>query len=659
MGDNQQAYTMTISLNALKHLGINLYSNVPAVLSELVANAYDADATEVKITVDDDVITIADNGHGMSRDELNQRYLTVGYSRRKSQPAKTASGRSPMGRKGIGKLAAFSIADIVEVHSKKDGETNSLSLSRRSIEDLISNDSPESSKTYHPDMIEVFSGFYDSGTTLVLKELRRQKSANLAVDFLKKRLARRFTVIGARNNFRIFINEIEVTPKDRGYYSALEFIWSFGNLDAEILGECTALKMREELGDIVHRSEDYKIKGWIGTVSEPKQLGDKSEEGNSIVIYARGKLVQENILSEFREARVFAQYIIGDIEADFIDLDDLEDLATSDRQRLVADDPRYQMLKAHIEGAIKHIGLKWSELRKEQGSKRALENPVINEWFLELTKDNQKHARKLFGKIESLPMSDERSRKELYKASILAFERMALVGQLEALEKIDTSEGLEALFSIFNSIDELETVHYYEIAKGRLEIIRKLQDIVDENDKEKVLQEHLFTHLWLLDTSWERASGSERIEQSVTREFNNIQANLTDDEKKARIDIRYQTMSGKHVIVELKRYGVNVSVYTLAEQVAKYKEALTKVLREKFPEQSIFEIETVCILGSAPYGSTDPNEIKSVLQSIKARYVTYDSLITGAQKAYSEYLARHQKITKVRQILDGLDNMED
>ena len=43
---------MTISLNALEHLGINLYSNIPAVLSEIVANAWDADASMVSITLD-------------------------------------------------------------------------------------------------------------------------------------------------------------------------------------------------------------------------------------------------------------------------------------------------------------------------------------------------------------------------------------------------------------------------------------------------------------------------------------------------------------------------------------------------------------------------------------------------------------------------------
>ena len=44
-------YTMSLDLNVLNHLGLNLYSNTPAVLSEVVANSYDADALEVKIDI--------------------------------------------------------------------------------------------------------------------------------------------------------------------------------------------------------------------------------------------------------------------------------------------------------------------------------------------------------------------------------------------------------------------------------------------------------------------------------------------------------------------------------------------------------------------------------------------------------------------------------
>jgi HSP90 family molecular chaperone len=113
-------YRMTISLHVRDHLGLNLYSSMPAVLSEAVANAWDADAKKVEVTVDrtKQEITIKDNGLGMDEREVNKKYLTVGYQRRaRKEDRVTPSGRHVMGRKGIGKLSLFALAPAVGSHA--------------------------------------------------------------------------------------------------------------------------------------------------------------------------------------------------------------------------------------------------------------------------------------------------------------------------------------------------------------------------------------------------------------------------------------------------------------------------------------------------------------------------------------------------------------
>src|ERR1700704_6800301 len=75
-------YELTVDLQVLRHLGIGLYSNVPAVVSEMVANAYDADAETVDVNVKDDEIVIKDDGLGMSVWDANAKFLTVGYDKR-------------------------------------------------------------------------------------------------------------------------------------------------------------------------------------------------------------------------------------------------------------------------------------------------------------------------------------------------------------------------------------------------------------------------------------------------------------------------------------------------------------------------------------------------------------------------------------------------
>lgn len=179
-------FKMTISPDVLRHLGIGLYSNIPAVLSELVANAWDADATRVDITLDHDTpaITIRDDGHGMSQQDVNEKFLTIGYQRRLAH-AKTPGGRNAMGRKGIGKLAAFSIADIVEVHTA-DGKTASAF---RMDTDAIKVAATHPKKPdYFPEPLSPEVPLSPSGTLIRLTNLRKKPA--WAACYLRRRLAR-------------------------------------------------------------------------------------------------------------------------------------------------------------------------------------------------------------------------------------------------------------------------------------------------------------------------------------------------------------------------------------------------------------------------------------------------------------------------------------
>lgn len=117
-------YVMTISRMTVDKLGVKLYDRVSAVIAELVANSYDADAERVTIeapmgaylaTTKGDAgykITVTDDGMGMEPDVVNPFYLKIGGERRKDPKRGNVSakrGRRVMGRKGVGKLAPFGI----------------------------------------------------------------------------------------------------------------------------------------------------------------------------------------------------------------------------------------------------------------------------------------------------------------------------------------------------------------------------------------------------------------------------------------------------------------------------------------------------------------------------------------------------------------------
>jgi len=651
MQNTRQLYKMTIDLNILDHLGINLYSNVAAVLTEVVANAWDADAENVHIDLNEsgDEITIYDDGIGMDINDMNDKYLHVGYRRREKDPItgkKTKKGRPVMGRKGLGKLSLFSIANVIEVKSSKDGEKAGFILDVDDIHDAVANE-----QTYYPTSISEEDIEIENGTKIVLRRLKKER-LGLSMAALKKRLARRFSIIGERHGFNVYINGSRMTSADRGDLPKVQFLWKFegtdipeSNIDHVVESESLPSRLDEW-------EESWKVKGWIGTANKPKDL-DSDDAGNlnGIVVFSRGRLFHENILDKLNDGRLYTKYITGQIEADFLDLDDEPDIATSDRQRIQEDDPRYMALIKFLGERLNSIESEWSEWRKKHEVRRAIEHsPALAEWLDSLDGGFRESAEKMIAKLGALPIEKDEDRKVLLKHGILAFERMKLRGSTEVFAS--GIENVEDLLKILADRDTLEASLYRDIVKSRLEAIKEFRGLVEEDQKEKVLQKYLFDHMWLLDPSWERADGSEVMESRLLDE-GVIVEDLTEKEKLGRIDIKYRTVAGKHMIVELKKAGRKMKLLELQEQGQLYVDKLKKILTAQGEVSP--NIEVIFVIGTPVDEETNNvDRVKASMAAISpgSRIVHYDSLIQGALKAYSEYLDSTKELDK----LDGIVN---
>jgi Histidine kinase-, DNA gyrase B-, and HSP90-like ATPase len=654
---------MKLSLNVLNHLGINLYSNVPAVLAETVANAWDADAQNVRVSIDESrgAISITDDGHGMDAEAINERFLTVGYRRREEDPSTgriTAKWKRPvMGRKGIGKLSLFSIAREVSVFSKKGNERVAFKMKLQDIQDRIAS----GEGTYDPPPIPLskFPTNLRKGTRIVLGDLK--KGLNRTSSSLRVRLARRFSVMGPKKHFRLFVDDIEVSVKDRGYFGRLQYLWHYGTEGKRALALSRKLDNEEARPTQVSLKlpsggdEKCHIEGWLGTVHDSGDLKDDEENLNKVVIMVRGKLAQEDILEEFNEGRLFTKYLIGEIHADFLDMDDQEDSATSSRQKIIEDDPRYVALKGFVLAEVRNIANRWSEFREEEGKNKALETPAIREWFGDLSTGLKKRAKSLFGKINQMPFDKPGDRNRLFAYAVLAFENLRYKENLEALEKM-TPENIEALGEIFADLNDVEATLYHQILKGRIEAIDALEEKVEEAAREKVLQKHLYENLWLLDPTWERATDTEYMEKRVATEFGKVAARMTKEEKLGRYDIKYKKNSGKHVIIELKKAERQMTHGQLADQGQKYIGALQKILDEH--GRSAEPIEVIFILGCLPKGWSDARGREKgsrALAEMNMRVVLYQELLDNAHRAYKEFIDKRRHAGRLTRVLQSID----
>ena len=299
---------------------------------------------------------------------------------------------------------------------------------------------------------------------------------------------------------------------------------------------------------------------------------------------------------------------------------------------------------------------KWIESQKMG---RDAGHPAIKEWYKELSRDNKKRARSLLGKINQLTFDSEADRRHILKNSVLAFETLRYKQNLEALEHLST-ENLSALTEIFTDLDDIEATLYHQIVSERIQVIDALQKNVEEAALEKVVQEHVFKHLWLLDASWERATETAYMEQSVLKEFNKINAKLTDEEKAGRLDIKYTTTSGKHVIVELKRADRVTTTPELMEQTEKYRNALRKLLREE--NRGTEQVEVVCIVGMAlrDWGQVDGRkESDLALKAKDTRVVMYQELLQNAYKAYQQYIEKHEEAGRVSRLISAIEEWKE
>lgn len=666
MPDNREL-KMSVDLSVIEHLGMNLYSNTPAVLSEIVANSWDADAKNVWIEIDSktNTISIRDDGIGMSRNQVIDQYLAVGFRRREQLGVLTEKfKRQPMGRKGIGKLSCFSIAETICVYTSQANQHTSFRLNSNAIRESLSEGTEQ---TYKPEELhEWIENFDHTGTCVVLSDLIRSTN-QASVKHLRQRVARRFSVLGDASKFSVFVNGERVLISDRGYLSGLEFLWTYGDNDTLqqqfAFDSLTNIKQCEDRTEALEGSRQeneasVRLRGWLGTVQTPSLLKDEGGQNlNRIAIFMRGKMAQDDILQEFSDKRLYADYLVGEIYCDELDDDSERDIATSNRQDLKLDDPRFVALQKLIGAELKHIQAIWSDLRIKEGNQRLIKSiPEVTDWLAKLQGDTQEKAQRWIGRLNLIRPDKDSTRQELLKASILAFESYRRREKLDFLAQIK-DEDIEQVLQVFDEIDELQLSYYGQIVKLRLAVVETLQKKLDEDDYEKALQKHIYDHLWLIDPSWERVAGTEVEEKTIGNFLDENTKQLSDKEKRARIDIGYRTASGRHVIIELKRNSVSVPVDDLTAQIRKYRDGARDLISRSTNKD--WPLEIICLVGKPPpewKEGSGREDVEESLSAVDARIVFYAELLTNAHQAYRDYLELNKKIDPLWKIFHAIEN---
>lgn len=115
--EESEFFEFTVDAALLKELGERLVGKPHIALAELVKNAYDADATKVRITFEDDAIEVVDNGDGMSKSEFKSFWMRVGTTHKQDTPITPLFNRKVSGSKGVGRLSVQFLGNSLKLWS--------------------------------------------------------------------------------------------------------------------------------------------------------------------------------------------------------------------------------------------------------------------------------------------------------------------------------------------------------------------------------------------------------------------------------------------------------------------------------------------------------------------------------------------------------------
>lgn len=313
---------ITVDKSHITVLGEKLYAESIELLRELVNNAFDADATEVRVEVTPERIAVADDGTGMDYQGLIQ-YFNIG------SPGKRIQNRSPrfhrvrIGQFGIGKFSSLTIAQRFEVLTRRG------KFAARVVFDKEVWEADRDTWNLPLEVLGSEARATD-GTTVTLTGLTR----SFDPAEVEQRLVTG-TPIRA-DNFRVLLNDHPVTPRS-----------------------LTGARL-----PILEGSQFGPVHGEIVIV--PASAADTKDVG--IEIRVKGVMVRRELFGLETTAGKDATRVRGEINADFLPI-------TSDRSGFILDSPEYLAFREVMKRVMHEVGrvlAKTSAVRETRRSGKAV-----------------------------------------------------------------------------------------------------------------------------------------------------------------------------------------------------------------------------------------------------------------------------------------------
>lgn len=452
------------------------YRSSERALKELIDNAWDADAENVKVSLpepmSDAPVIIHDNGSGMTEQELRREYLFIASDRRKRRGDLTFSKkRKVKGRKGIGKFAGLMAANIMKLETWSRGKKCEFSISTKDLDDAKDIEKlpiellvEECEKTIH-------------GTRITLISLIQGFSFPNPDKFRQELLQE----YGREEDFEIIVNDKRLGIDDiQGNYSEHE----------------------------TDLPETGKVKLEFTVSSQKAKL-----KRPGITIKVGGKAVGKPDFFGLEEAEDFPPKLLEKIYGE-VEVDGLSDHVTADGGALVENSELYKEVVNYVQPIIREKVKE--EYGREMNLAQARLKKRINERLSLLPDYKRQYADKAIKSILGRYYGEPESKVEPIVGVLLdALERTdyrAVLDYIHEAEHSDIAKLAEALAEF--GIAELAIIG--EQAKGRLEFLDRFEELCRKDDTEEcIVHSVLENNLWIFGVKYSIFSSNKTLKRQV------------------------------------------------------------------------------------------------------------------------------------------------
>ncbi|MCJ7634393.1 ATP-binding protein [Candidatus Bathyarchaeota archaeon] len=383
------------SYNIIELFSGHLYSSPIKAIEELVANSYDAFASQCVVSVpekiEDQSVWVWDNGDSMNLEELKDLWLVADTRKRipKEEKKSEKRGRLPIGKFGIGKLASYVLGRRITHICKKNGEYLAVTMDYKqikkrardqeiklSVRKLSETEVISTVPSVHKSLLEDYGidislDAFDHWTLVVVDTLKKQLD-NSRLNWILS------TALPLRPDFKLFLNGREIISSKSKVPKIRE--WQIGKDDT------VAKKLSYKTGEDKEKEEPFnyyvkipnhdKISGIIEVYKDAIDTGKSTQMGysNGFFIMVRQRLINENdnLFGITNLPHLGFNRIRAVIYADF--LDDFLVANREDTSNAEAKDALQTYIRALYYEARSSIEKKFEEEAKEETLEDHLKN---------------------------------------------------------------------------------------------------------------------------------------------------------------------------------------------------------------------------------------------------------------------------------------------